>query len=89
MKAIDKGSLSAPCRLALYYINERKLYDKGFSVLEKAYEKGSVEATRLLGLCYKNGIGVKKNRSKAKALLREAEKKGDEDAAAELKKFIF
>lgn len=89
LKAIDKGSLTAACKLALYYVNERKLYDKGYSVLEKAHEDGSVEATRLLGLCYKNGIGVKKNRSKAKALLKEAADKGDEDAVAELKKFIF
>lgn len=89
LKAIDKGSFSAACELALYYINERKLYDKGYSVLEKAHEGGSIKATRLLGLCYKNGIGVKKNRSKAKALLREAAQKGDQDAAAELKKFIF
>lgn len=89
LKAIDKGSFSAACKLALYYINERKLYDKGYSVLEKAHENGSIEATRLLGLCYKNGIGVKKNRSKAKAFLKEAANKGDEDAATELKKFLF
>ena len=89
LKAVEKGSLSAACKLGYYYVNERQMYDKGFSVLEKAYADGSTEATRLLGLCYKNGIGVKKNRSKAKALLKEAAEKGDEDAAAELKKFIF
>lgn len=89
LKAIEKGSLSAPCKLAVYYINERKLYDKGFSILENAYVKGSIEATRFLGLCYKRGIGVKKNRLKAKELLREAADKGDVDAVIELKKFIF
>lgn len=89
LKAIAKGSLSAACKLGLYYINERKLYNKGFSVLEKAHENGSVEAMRLLGLCYKGGIGVKKNRFKAKVLLKEAANQGDIDAAAELKKFIF
>lgn len=89
LKAVEKGSLSAACKLGYYYVNERQMYDKGFSILEKAYAGGSTEATRLLGLCYKNGIGVKKNRSKAKALLKEAAEKGDEDAAAELKKFIF
>ena len=89
LKAVEKGSLSAACNLGYYYVNEGKMYDKGFSVLEKAYAGGSIEATRLLGLCYKNGIGIKKNRSKAKALLKEAAEKGDEDAAAELKKFIF
>ena len=89
LKAVEKGSLTAACKLGYYYVNERQMYDKGFSVLEKAYAGGSTEATRLLGLCYKNGIGVKKNRFKAKALLKEAAEKGDEDAAAELKKFIF
>lgn len=89
LKAIDKGSLSAACELAIYYVNERKLYHKGYSVLEKAHEGGSIEATWLLGLCYKKGIGVKKNRSKAKAFFKEAAEKGSEDAAAELKKFIF
>ena len=89
LKAVEKGSLSAACKLGYYYVDERQMYDKGFSILEKASADGSVEATRLLGLCYKKGIGVKKNRSKAKALLKEAAEKGDEDAVAELKKFIF
>lgn len=89
LKAIEKGSLSAACKLAYYYINERHMYDKGFIVLEKAYENGSIEAARLLGLCYKSGIGVKKNRSIATAFLKEAANQGDSDAAAELKKFIF
>lgn len=89
LKAVEKGSLSAACKLGYYYINERQMYDKGFSIVEKASTDGSIEATRLLGLCYKKGIGVKKNRSKAKTLLKEAAEKGDEDAVAELKKFIF
>lgn len=57
--------------------------------IEKAYADGSTEVTRLLGLCCKNGIGVKKNRSKAKVLLKEAAEKGNQDAAEELKKFLF
>lgn len=89
LKAIEKGSLSAACKLATYYITECKLYDKGFSILENAYVKGSIKAARLLGLCYKRGIGVKKNRLKAKELLREAADNGDVDAVTELKKFIF
>ncbi|MCR4892217.1 MAG: hypothetical protein K5989_08575 [Lachnospiraceae bacterium] len=89
LKAIEKGSLPAAYLLGDYYVNERQMYDKGFSLLEKAYAGGVTEAARLLGLCYKNGLGVKKNLSKAKALLKEASEKGDEDAAAELKKIIF
>lgn len=85
----EKGSLSACCGLAFYYINDKREREKGFKLLEETYQKGSVEAARLLGLCYKNGIGVKKSRSKAKALLKEAASKGDEDAVDELKKFRF
>ena len=87
--AIKKGDKEAACELALYYINERKLYKKGFDILEGAYETGSIKATRLLGLCYKNSIGVRKNRTKAKALLKEAANKGDKEAAGELKHFLF
>lgn len=86
---VEKGVLSAPCKLAVYYINERKLYDKGFSILENAYVKGSMEAICFRGLCYKRGIGVKKNRLKAKELLRKAVDKGDVDAVTELKKLYF
>lgn len=81
--------IDAYCKLALIYVNEKQWYDKGFSLLEKAHEKGSIEGTRLLGLCYKAGIGCKKSRSKAKALLKKAADKGDEEAKAELKKFRF
>ncbi|MGO5077483.1 tetratricopeptide repeat protein [Oscillospiraceae bacterium LCP25S3_E3] len=87
--AEEKGEIDAYCKLALIYVNEKQWYDKGFSLLEKAHEKGSIEGTRLLGLCYKAGIGCKKSRSKAKALLKKAADKGDEEAKAELKKFRF
>lgn len=86
--AKDKGSLSAYCKLAYYYINEKRERNKGFTLLEEAYQKGSVEGTRLLGMCYKIGIGVKKDRSKARSLLKEAAKKGDKDAAQELRKIF-
>ena len=89
LRAIEKGSLSAACKLGCYYVTERQMYDEGISLLEKAYTGGSAKATMLLGLYYKNGIGVRKNRFKAKALLKEAAEKGDKDATAELKKFIF
>jgi len=87
--ARKKGSTHACCLLAYYYINEKQMYEEGFEVLMEAHEKGDVEATRLLGMCYKNGIGVKKDKSTAKKLLRIAADAGDKDAAAELKKFLF
>lgn len=89
LKAKEKGCLEACCSLAIYYISEQNLYAKGLTLLKEAYEKGSVEAIRLLSICYKNGIGVKKSRSKAKALLKEAARRGDEEAREELKKYIF
>ena len=87
--ALEKGEIDAYCKLALIYVNEKRWYDKGFLLLEKAHEKGSIEGTRLLGLCYKAGIGCKKSRSKAKALFKEAADQGDEEAKAELKKYRF
>ena len=87
--AKDKGEIAAYCGLALIYVNKKQSYNKGFALLEEAYEKGSIEGTRLLGLCYKAGIGCKKSRSKAKALLKKAADKGDEEAKAELSKFRF
>ena len=87
--AKEKGEIAACCKLALIYVNEKQLYSKGFALLDEAHEKGSIEGTRLLGLCYKAGIGCKKSRSKAKALFKEAADQGDEEAKAELKKFRF
>ena len=91
-RAIKKGSLAACCKLASYYINYihgQQIYNIGFTLLDGAYKRGSVEGTRLLGLCYKDGIGVKKDLSKAKALLKEASQKGDIAATEELKKFLL
>lgn len=89
LKSIEKGSVSARCKLAQYYIKEQYQYVKGFKLIEQAYRFGSLEGTRLLGLCYRDGIGVKRNRRMAKALLREAADKGDTGAIEELKMFIF
>ncbi len=88
LKAKEKGSIDAILKLSNYYMDEKQ-YEKRFSFLEEAYQKGSVEATRLLGLCYRNGIGVKKKRAKAKQFLREAASKGDMEAKKELDKYIF
>ena len=85
----ENGVIEDYCEIALIYVYEKQWYDKCFSILKKAYEKGSVEGTRLLGLCYKTGTGCKKSRSKAKALLKEAADQGDKEAKAELKKFRF
>lgn len=87
--AKQKGSPDALCELALYYIKDKKAHNKVFAFLKEAYEKGAINAGRLLGLCYKSGIGVKRNRSKAKALFAEAARQGDTQARAELSKMWF
>lgn len=46
-------------------------------------------ATYLMGRIYRNGIGVPKDRTKAKALLRKAADLGSKEAAAELRTFWF
>lgn len=89
LKSYNKGFIHALCGLALIYINKWQDYDKGIECLQKAYESGSLEGTRLLADCYKNGIGVKKNKSMAKELYREAANKGDTEAAKKLKNFGF
>lgn len=89
LKAREKGSLSACCWLGFYYINDQQLYDRGIAVLEEAREQGSVEGTQLLALCYKNGIGVKKSRSKAKKLLKETVGKCDGDIMEKLRNYLF
>ena len=86
IKAMNKGSLSAACKLSVYYINDCKLYDRAIAILEDAYKKGSDEATYILGQCYLKGIGVNKNRNKARELLKVAAANGNKDAARELKK---
>lgn len=42
-----------------------------------------------MGRIYRNGIGVPKDRTKAKALLRKAADLGSKEAAAELRTFWF
>lgn len=89
LAARKKGSTDACRQLAFYYINEKHQYEEGIHALTEAHEKGDIESTRLLGICYKNGIGLKKDKSAAKRLLRIAADAGDKEAAAELKKIFF
>ena len=62
---------------------------KAFGHYCKAFSAGDRTVLYRLGMCYKNGWGVKKNRAKAKELLRQAADAGDIRAAEELKRFIF
>lgn len=51
-------------------------FNKAFEFAALAHEKGNYYRTFLLGLCYKKGIGVKKDRVKSKELLKLAKEHG-------------
>ena len=89
LEASEKGSITAKCQLVLLYCNEFIQYNDAFSLAQKAYDAGSAEGARLLGMCYKLGIGTKKDKRKAKEILKIAADRGSEDAAKELKKIFF
>ena len=86
--AAEKGSISAKCKLAILYSSKQQ-YILALKYAQEAYDDGSAEGARLLGLCYKKGIGTKKDKRKAKEILKIAVERGSEDAAKELNKFFF
>lgn len=86
--AVEKGSISAKCKLAILYSSKQQ-YVLALKYAQEAFDDGSAEGARLLGLCYKKGIGTKKDKRKAKEILKIAVERGSEDAATELKKFFF
>ncbi|MCQ4022824.1 tetratricopeptide repeat protein [Ruminococcus sp. zg-924] len=89
IKAARKDSIYALCRLGLINAFVLNKPDEAFKCIKESYESGCFEAARALAILYKNGIGVKKDKNKAKDLLRKAVAKGDDSAAEELKKFWF
>lgn len=85
----EKGYVPATEYLASFYGTIWLNYTRGFEMAEKAFNLGSAEGARLLGMCYKLGHGTKKNKRKAKEILKIAVERGSEEAAKELKKFVF
>lgn len=92
---VEYGSVPCYCRLAKYCLNSDKTPDfqtleeqrrMGYYLLMEAHRQGDVDGTRMLGLCYLKGVGVKRNVVEGKRLLREAADKGSEKAALELKR---
>lgn len=61
----------------------------GIAMLEELGANGSAGALYDLGLCYKNGIGVGKNRTMARRYFMDAASKGDKNAAKALKRIFF
>lgn len=83
-------------RVAQALTSTGKLYERE-SNSEKSFECYQIAVTieengercRLLGMCYKNGNGVKKDKKKAKDLLKKAASLGDNIAKNELSKLFF
>lgn len=74
--AINNGDSSAACNFAIELCNNLKRPSEAFEYARLAHEMGDFQGTFLLGHCYKKGIGVKKDRSKAKELLKLAKANG-------------
>lgn len=74
--AIHNGDMTAACKFAMELCKDSKRYSEAFGYAKLAHERGNYQGTFLLGQCYKKGIGVKKDRSKAKQLLKLAKANG-------------
>ena len=74
--AIRNGDMSVACKFAIELCNDSKRYSEAFEYAKLAHEHGNYQGTFLLGQCYKKGVGVKKDRSKAKELLKIAKANG-------------
>ena len=81
LKASKRGVAHAYVDLGLLYARVLNKPKQAFEMIKEGYDKGAVNGPRFLGLCYRDGIGTIVSRSKAKALFKEAAKKGDEEAA--------
>ncbi len=74
--AIQNGDMDAACKFAIKLCNKLKRPNEAFEYAKLAHEQGNFQGTFLLGNCYKSGIGVKKDRTKAKELLKLAKANG-------------
>lgn len=82
-KSMDKGDLEAvyvwSAIIALNY-NNKFSESQSIEFLKKASDKGHIQSTVELGLCYYNGRGVAQDRTMALALWNKASEAGCEDA---------
>lgn len=74
--AISNGDSSLACKFAIELSKDLKRHSEAFEYSKLAHEMGDYQGTFLLGNCYKKGIGVKKDRAKAKELLKIAKANG-------------
>lgn len=69
------GDLNAMYSLALIYIDNSLNLERGIKLLTKVADSGNLDACYLLGLKYKYGNGVTKDKDKAKYYLKKAKGK--------------
>lgn len=90
--ALAKGSSGAGVKVAVHYLSANystEIKKKAIELLNMLDARNYTPATYYLGLCYKKGIVVQKDKQKAKSLFKKAADMGNEAAKAELNKFIF
>lgn len=76
LQLMEQGNEEAAILIGDSYIKQKKYQEAG-KIFRKLAEQGSSEAQYRLGYMYKNGIGMKKNRTEAKKLYTSAAKQGD------------
>ena len=85
----QQGSAKSQCLLAIAYQNGKEGfeqdYEKAVFWLEKSAHQDYSYAIYLLGVCYIDGKGVKKDEQKGLQYIKQAAEKGDEDAMHYLK----
>ena len=90
-EAIDRGFTKAKvyyeyAEVLIKYLHQ---YELGFKYASIASEKGDERADILLAICYRDGLGVKKDKKQAKTLLKPLVAKNNEQAKKEYKKIGF
>lgn len=86
-RAADLGSREAKVRIAFANISDEKnSYKKEIEILRVAANQGSVLAQAALAYCYEKGIGVRKRKSMAAKLYKQAAYRGNETAYNSLKR---
>ena len=74
----------------MYYYGQEcnRNYDTAISLFHKAEEAKVAGAYYMLGLCYLDGTGVKRDKQKAIEYFQEASKRGHHEARYQLKELI-
>ncbi len=85
--AADQGHADAAGALGYLYLTdaEEKDEEKAVKHLERGVKGGSAQAMHLLGICYREGLGVRRDKTRALDLIEEASAKGCREAEGSLR----